>query len=124
MNLVFPGYSAYLLLIMSGCGAPAATIEEGIASYYADFFQGQITASGVPYDSATFSAAHRTLPFGTEVRITNLSNDKVVTLMINDRGPFVDKRIIDLSKAAAKELDFITRGITKVQIEILGIKKE
>ncbi len=124
MNLGIQVYLAYLLVFVSACDRAPVTYEEGIASYYADFFQDQLTASGVPYDSASLSAAHRTLPFGTVVRITNLSNAKQVTLTINDRGPFVENRIIDVSKAAALELNFIREGITKVQIEIVETTKK
>lgn len=91
--------------------------QEGRASFYADRFQGRPTASGEPYDSASLTAAHRSLPFGTMVKVTNLRNDKSVVVTINDRGPHLPNRIIDLSKAAAKRLNFIERGITRVRIE-------
>lgn len=91
--------------------------QEGQASFYADRFQGRPTASGEPYDSAALTAAHLTLPFGTKVKVTNLRNQKSVIVTINDRGPYHPKRIIDLSKAAARKLNFIDRGITRVRIE-------
>lgn len=91
--------------------------QEGRASFYADRFQGRPTASGEPYDSASLTAAHRSLPFGTKVKVTNLRNDKSVVVTINDRGPHHPNRIIDLSKSAAKKLDFIDRGLTRVRIE-------
>ena len=108
-----------LTVLISACEPKVIRTEEGIASYYANFFQGQITASGEPYDSLSMTAAHRSLPFGTVVVVTNLSNQKKVEVTINDRGPFVERRIIDLSKAAAKKLDFIERGIIKVRLEIM-----
>lgn len=91
--------------------------QEGRASYYANSFQGKPTANGEIYDSAAFTAAHKLLPFGTRVKVTNLRNNKSVVVTINDRGPFHQKRIIDLSLAAARELGFVKRGTTKVRIE-------
>ena len=91
--------------------------QEGRASFYANSFQGKETANGELYDSAAFTAAHKTLPFGTRVKVSNLRNNKSVVVTINDRGPFHQKRIIDLSKAAARELGFIDRGTTKVRLE-------
>lgn len=88
----------------------------GIASYYADRFQGRKTASGEPYDTAAFTAAHRTLPFGTMVTVTHISTGDSVVVRINDRGPHSQKRIIDLSKAAAKALKMYTKGIARVSI--------
>ncbi len=92
---------------------------EGVASYYADKFVGRTTANGDKYKHNKLTAAHQTLPFGTKVKVTNLSNKKTVVVVINDRGPFVKGRIIDLSKSAAKKLDFINAGITKVRIKVL-----
>ena len=92
---------------------------EGIASYYADKFVGRTTANGDKYKHNKLTAAHKTLPFGTKVKVTNLSNKKTVVVVINDRGPFVKGRIIDLSKSAAKKLDFVNDGITKVRIKVL-----
>lgn len=91
--------------------------QEGRASFYANSFQGKETASGELYDSAAFTAAHKTLPFGTRVKVTNIRNNKSVVVTINDRGPFHQKRIIDLSKSAARELGFINKGTTKVRLE-------
>lgn len=91
--------------------------QEGRASFYADRFQGRPTASGEAYDSAGFTAAHLKLPFGTKVKVTNLRNQKSVMVTINDRGPHHPRRIIDLSKAAARKLGFIDSGITRVRIE-------
>ncbi len=91
----------------------------GIASYYADKYHGRITYSGEIYDMNKISAAHPAYPMDTIVRITNLSNNKKIILRINDRMPGYDDRIIDLSYGAAKELDFIKEGLTKVKVEVL-----
>lgn len=93
--------------------------EEGFASYYSDDFLGRKTASGEIYSHENFTAAHRTLPFGTLVRVHNLSNGKEVTVRINDRGPFVEGRIIDLSRSAAEKIDLLNFGICRVGIELI-----
>ena len=92
--------------------------EKGQASFYANKFKGRKTASGELYDPNKFTAAHRTLPFGTMVRVMNLDNKKIVTVRINDRGPHVKSRIIDLSYIAAEKLDIIRKGIGEVAIEV------
>ena len=92
---------------------------EGVASYYADEFHGKQTSNGETYDMNDLTAAHRTFPFGTKVRITNLENGKSVTVRVNDRGPFHDGRIIDLSLGAAKELDLVKTGTARVKLEVL-----
>ncbi len=94
-------------------------IQSGKASFYADKFEGSPTASGEKYKHNKLTAAHKTLPFGTKVRVTNVENNKTVEVVINDRGPYVEGRVIDLSKSAAEQLDFINRGITEVQIEVI-----
>lgn len=91
----------------------------GIASYYADKFHGNKTSSGEIFDMNGFTAAHRTLPFGTKVKVTNLKNGKSVVVKINDRGPFKEERIIDLSKAAAETIDIINDGTAEVEIIVL-----
>jgi rare lipoprotein A len=98
--------------------------ETGLASYYSDNFEGKKTASGEVYSGSKMTAAHRSLPFGTSVKVTNLSNNKSVTVTVNDRGPFVKDRIIDVSKAAAVKLDFIDQGVTKVKIESTSKKSK
>ena len=95
----------------------------GMASYYANRFQGRKTSSGVPYDSAAFTAAHRWLPFGTVVAVTNPANDKTILVRINDRGPHNRKRIIDLSQSAAKALGIYKKGVARVKIEAQTEKK-
>lgn len=92
----------------------------GLASYYHDKFDGRTTASGEVFNQRLLTAAHKTLPFGTMVRVTNLKNNRQTVVKINDRGPFVEGRIIDLSLAAAKELDMVASGVTQVTIEILN----
>ena len=91
--------------------------QTGIASFYGRDFHGKQTASGEIFNMRRCSAAHRTLPFGTLVRVTNVSNGKRLIVKVNDRGPFVSGRIIDLSYGAAKRLDMIEQGITKVNLE-------
>ena len=91
--------------------------ETGIASVYASKFQGRRTASGEPYNSQALTAAHPSLPFGSLVRVTSLSNGKTVVVRINDRGPFVEGRVIDVSRAAAKVLRL--RGLMQIEIEQL-----
>jgi peptidoglycan lytic transglycosylase len=103
--------------------APAAPIvqgEEGIASWYGDPFNGRATSSGEIYNMYDMTAAHRTLPFGTEVRVHNLENGAVAVVRINDRGPFVDGRIIDLSYSAARALGIWATGTALVRLEILN----
>ncbi len=92
---------------------------KGKGSYYADKFEGRKTASGEVYRANKSTAAHKTLPFGTMVKVTNLANNKSVIVRINDRGPFTKGRIIDLSKSAAKKLDGIRAGIIDVKIEVI-----
>lgn len=97
----------------------ARAIAGGSASYYAAKFEGRRTASGEPYRAAELTAAHRSLPFGSLVRVTNPSNGKSVTVRINDRGPFTAGRVIDVSRTAAQELGLIARGHAPVELEVL-----
>ena len=92
--------------------------QEGKASYYANKFEGRLTASGERFSNHKMTAAHRSLPFGTTVLVTNLSNQKTVIVKINDRGPFIKGRIIDVSQKAAKKLGFYHQGITRVKIKV------
>jgi rare lipoprotein A len=100
----------------------SAVVEShvGLASWYGPGFHGRRTASGKRFDMAALTAAHRSLPFGSRVRVTNLTNGRSVIVRINDRGPYVKPRIIDLSRAAARELDFLEDGITRVRIDLLA----
>ena len=104
--------------------AKAGAVHEGYASYYADEFHGRKTANGEIYDMNALTAAHRTLPFGTKVKVRNINNGKTVLLRINDRGPFKSGRIIDISFAAAKLLEMIASGTAWVQLEILKVGSE
>jgi rare lipoprotein A len=94
--------------------------ERGIASYYGKKFHGRTTANGERFDMHELTAAHRTLPFDTVVRVKNLNNGREVRVRINDRGPFKKGRIIDLSRGAAKKLDMIEAGIVPVRIKVVG----
>jgi peptidoglycan lytic transglycosylase len=100
--------------------APIVQGEEGIASWYGHPYDGRPTASGEIYNMYAMTAAHRTLPFGTRVRVHDLENHRSVEVRINDRGPFVEGRIIDLSYAAAEDLHITPRGTAPVRLEILG----
>jgi rare lipoprotein A len=95
------------------------TSYTGTASWYGNKFHGKPTASGEIYNMYSLSAAHKTLPLGTKVRVTNLSNNKKVVVPINDRGPFVGDRIIDMSYGAAKRLGMVDTGLAKVRIDVL-----
>jgi len=99
--------------------APIGMTFRGWASYYSDDFQNRKTASGEAYDKNKLTAAHRDLPFGTKLKVTNLKNNKSVIVIVNDRGPFVSGRILDLSYRAAKEIDMIADGIAEVEIEVI-----
>lgn len=138
------GAAAFLLLLLgplAGCTSrsPSAAplspseakpgwIEEGVASWYGgnDGFEGKPTASGEIYDSSKMTAAHRRLPLGTVVEVTNVENSKIVRVRINDRGPFVKGRILDLSRAAARALEILGPGTGTVRIAIVapGVEKE
>ncbi len=100
--------------------APVGYTEEGNASWYGNPFHGRRASNGEVYDMYKLTAAHRTLPFETTVRVTNLNNGKSTTVRITDRGPFVDNRIIDLSLAAARELDSVGPGVVPVRLEVIG----
>jgi len=127
---------ALSLLLLASCSshkpphaAPPATAipgqtQEGMSSWYGKEFDGRPTASGERFDMNGVSAAHRTLPLGTLVRVTNLENDREVELRVNDRGPFVKGRILDCSYGAAKALGFSGAGLARVRIEVLEAAKE
>jgi rare lipoprotein A len=100
--------------------APVGYSEEGQASWYGVPFNGRRASNGEIYDMYKLTAAHRTLPFETMVRVTNLNNGKSTTVRITDRGPFVDNRIIDLSLAAAREIDSVGPGVVPVRLEVIG----
>ncbi len=100
--------------------APAAIIGTGLASWYGAKHHGKRTASGEIFDQNKFTAAHRTLPWGSIVRVTNLENGKAVEVRINDRGPFTKGRLIDLSRAAARAVGMLESGVTPVRMELLS----
>jgi len=95
------------------------TAELGKASYYSDKLVGKPMAGGGVYQKEAFTAAHRTLPFGTKVRVTHLATESTVEVVITDRGPFIKGRIIDLSRAAAEQLGIIIQGVAQVKVEVL-----
>jgi len=97
--------------------------QQGIASYYGGKFHGRKTASGEIFNQWVRSAAHKSLPLGTKVRVTKLSNGRSIVVRINDRGPFVKGRIIDLSRKAAQDLGIIKSGVAKVKVEVLSLPK-
>jgi len=111
-----------IIILLYACARiqlPEATgVQTGMASWYGNDFHGRATASKEIYDMYDLTAAHRSLPFGTKVMVTNLKNGKSVEVRINDRGPFIRGRIIDLSYAAAKAIDMVKDGVVPVRIEI------
>ena len=112
--------STWILLLLLLSTAVSAFEQEGLASWYGGKFQGRQTASGEIFDTNEFTAAHKSLPFGTIVKVTNLENGKTTVVRINDRGPFVPGRIIDLSRAAAAHIGLAGQGVTKVRIQVLA----
>jgi rare lipoprotein A len=118
---ILVGASKMLLwALLALLASPAtAAVQEGVASWYGPGFHGRRAASGERFDQTAMTAAHRRLPFGTEVKVTNLTNGKSTVVRINDRGPYVKGRILDLSRAAAAELGMEHRGIARVSLEIL-----
>ena len=99
---------------------PAAPAETGLASYYHGAFHGRRTASGEAFNRYALTAAHKTLPFGTLVRVINLSNERSVVLRVNDRGPLKKNRVIDVTPRAARELGFLAQGMTRVKLEVVA----
>src|SRR6478609_1692033 len=107
-----------ILFFISSISVFAQT-QTGKASFYADKFEGSTTASGEKYKHSKLTAAHKTLPFGTVVRVKNLANNESVEVVVNDRGPYVDGRVIDLSKSAAEKLGFVAKGLADVEITVV-----
>ena len=97
----------------------AARSQVGLASWYGDFHHGLRTASGEIFDMGELTAAHRTLPLGTHLRVTNLENGRVVRVRVNDRGPYVGGRVLDLSREAARVLDMVERGVVPVRFDLV-----
>jgi len=124
MNLITHSLAgAALTMIVAGSAAVAQERQpksfSGVAAYYSTDYSGR-TASGAHYDPAKFTAAHRTLPFGTHVRVTDMKTRRSVVVEVNDRGPFNKGRVIDLSLAAAKELRMIKRGLARVTAQVVA----
>lgn len=123
-----PPAAAVALLLAAGCGgarsAPAVEAEpgwteEGVASWYGPGFHGEPTASGEIFDMESMTAAHPSLPLGTRVRVTVVSTGRNAVLRVNDRGPFTDDRVLDVSRAAARTLGFLDEGTARVQVRVL-----
>lgn len=126
--VVVEGCSGAAPRFTTGGDTPVATTSKtqmhqlaGIASYYSDEFQGRKTSNGETFDMHELTAAHRTLPFDTKVKVTNLENGKSIVVRINDRGPFKDNRVIDVSLEAAKQIGLIANGTASVRLEILEL---
>lgn len=111
--------SASLPVTAADLASPEVYRETGMASWYGREFHGRKTASGEIFDMNGISAAHRTLPLGTTIRVTNLANFRIITVRVNDRGPFARNMVLDLSYGAAKELGFVAQGTVSVKIETL-----
>jgi rare lipoprotein A len=94
--------------------------EVGLASWYGEFHHGLPTASGEPFDMTRLTAAHRSLPLGTRLQVTNLENGRIVEVRVNDRGPYVAGRVLDLSHGAARVLDMVERGVVPVRIDVVS----
>lgn len=108
-----------VLFAFTGLYAQQDFTQQGVASFYADKFQGRKTASGTRFSQQQMTCAHRFLPFGTKVKVTNIKNGKSVELTVTDRGPFTKGRIIDVTKSAARQLDFICEGKIEVALEVI-----
>ncbi len=109
-------------LAVAGCATWMAPVEQmGVASWYGPGFHGNKTANGEVYDMHARTAAHRTLPFGTLVRVTRLDTGASTVVRINDRGPHVAGRVIDLSNAAANDLDMVKAGVARVRLDIIHL---
>ncbi|RZF79836.1 septal ring lytic transglycosylase RlpA family protein [Pseudoalteromonas sp. CO325X] len=113
-----------LLVVLTGCAnhlpAEKGAVQQGLASYYHDKYHGRTTASGERFEQTALSAAHRNLPFGSKVKVTNINNGRSVVVRINDRGPFVSRRIIDLSRRAFKHISNLSAGVIAVEVEVLS----
>lgn len=108
------------LALLSACGSSKnAFTQSGQGSYYADKFNGRPTTSGEIYRSGKMTAAHNTLPFGTRIKVTNVKNGKSVKVTVNDRGPHVKGRIVDVSGKAARKLDLVDAGVVPVQLKVI-----
>ncbi len=118
-NKYFSFCFLFAIILLTPAAVQAQGSETGMGTYYADKYHGRPTASGELYDKFKFTAAHKTLPFGTMVRVTRLDNGRSVVVKVNDRGPFTPGRVIDVSRTAAEQLDLIRTGETRVRVEIV-----
>lgn len=123
--LRFTAAAIAVALCLSSCASSEAAFgkkgytEQGKASYYARKFQGRTMANGDKYRSGKLTAAHKTLPFGTKVKVTNLQTNQTVKVKITDRGPFVRGRIVDLSEAAARRVGMLKAGVVPVKVKVV-----
>ena len=112
--------ASVLLIMLAACGgSKSAFTQSGQGSYYADKFAGKRTASGTPYRPGKLTAAHNTLPFGTKIKVTNTRTGRSVKVTVNDRGPHVKGRIVDLSKKAARKIGLVDAGVAPVQLKVV-----
>ena len=119
-SCVLLGYDGYVYgLRQNSPPVESLPVQSGLASWYGVEEQGKLTADGERFDRNKFTAAHRRLPFNTMLRVTNEENGRIVDVRVNDRGPYVKNRVLDLSEAAAKALDMKKAGVTPVKIEIV-----
>ncbi len=127
-------YLSLILAILALCSSSCASsnaefgkrgyIEEGKASYYIPKLQGRKMANGDPYKKQKLTAAHKTLPFGTKIKVTNLQTNQTVKVKVTDRGPFVKGRIVDLSEAAAKKIGSVKAGVVPVKMKVVRAAKK
>ncbi len=108
-------------LVAAACAHPVA--QTGLASWYGAGFRGRPTASGEPFRPGRRTAAHRTLPFGTVVKVRRTDDGRAVRVVINDRGPYVEGRVIDLSRRAARRLHMIDEGVVPVELRVVGCRR-
>lgn len=124
LRLLFVSFFVLSFTIVS-CGKKESTVkysrkgQVGYASWYGERFQGRLMANGKPFNMNKMTAAHRKLPFGTKVKVTNLANQKSVVVTITDRGPFAKNRVLDLSKKAADKLGYLKQGIARIRYQVL-----
>ncbi len=111
------------LLLMLGCGAARAPDQVGVASWYGKELAGRPTASGVPFRPSRRTAAHRSLPFGTVLKVTRPDTGRSVRVVVIDRGPYAKGRVIDLARRAARRLDMIDQGLATVELRIVGCRQ-
>lgn len=117
-------YIMILLLCMIAACPSMAQKYDGLASFYGPQFHGRKAANGTVYNMHEYTCAHRALPFGTKLKVTNLKNNKCVVVTVTDRGPYAKRRVVDLSMAAANDLDMLRSGVVPVSVEVVGKDNE